>query len=75
MRSFFISYRRRYNLDAMVREHDAERGNAHHIQAGKHLSTRDLIIKRNRKNKMKACTVERKCSTQGISYCIIIVCY
>ncbi|CAB3244479.1 unnamed protein product [Arctia plantaginis] len=34
VRSFFISYRRRYNLDAMVREHDAERGNAHHIQAG-----------------------------------------
>ncbi|KAF9420752.1 hypothetical protein HW555_003100, partial [Spodoptera exigua] len=34
VRSFFISYRRRYNLDAMVREHEAERGNAHHIQAG-----------------------------------------
>lgn len=33
VRSFFISYRRRYNLDAMVREHEAERGNAH-IQAG-----------------------------------------
>ncbi|XP_022826621.1 REST corepressor isoform X3 [Spodoptera litura] len=26
VRSFFISYRRRYNLDAMVREHEAERG-------------------------------------------------
>ncbi|CAG9788093.1 unnamed protein product [Diatraea saccharalis] len=34
VRSFFISYRRRYNLDAVVREHEADRGNAHHIQAG-----------------------------------------
>ncbi|XP_037873192.1 REST corepressor 1 isoform X2 [Bombyx mori] len=34
VRSFFISYRRRYNLDAVVREHEAERGNTHHIQAG-----------------------------------------
>lgn len=34
VRSFFISYRRRYNLDAVVREHEAERGTAHHIQAG-----------------------------------------
>ncbi|CAH2982846.1 unnamed protein product [Chilo suppressalis] len=34
VRSFFISYRRRYNLDAVLREHEADRGNAHHIQAG-----------------------------------------
>lgn len=35
VRSFFISYRRRYNLDAVVREHEAESGKTHHIQAGK----------------------------------------
>lgn len=34
VRSFFISYRRRYNLDAVVREHEAESGKTHHIQAG-----------------------------------------
>ncbi|KOB65710.1 REST corepressor [Operophtera brumata] len=34
VRSFFISYRRRYNLDAVVREHEAERGDTHHIHAG-----------------------------------------
>ncbi|XP_049874933.1 REST corepressor 3 isoform X2 [Pectinophora gossypiella] len=34
VRTFFISYRRRYNLDAVLREHEADRGNAHHIQAG-----------------------------------------
>ncbi|KAL0878592.1 hypothetical protein ABMA27_003674 [Loxostege sticticalis] len=32
VRSFFISYRRRYNLDAVVREHEAERPQPHHIQ-------------------------------------------
>lgn len=26
VRTFFISYRRRYNLDAVLREHEAERG-------------------------------------------------
>ncbi|XP_068627870.1 REST corepressor 1 isoform X1 [Battus philenor] len=34
VRTFFISYRRRYNLDAVLREHEAERGNANHIQPG-----------------------------------------
>ncbi|XP_041981728.1 REST corepressor isoform X2 [Aricia agestis] len=34
VRTFFISYRRRYNLDAVLREHEADRGNANHIQAG-----------------------------------------
>jgi hypothetical protein len=34
VRSFFISYRRRFNLDAVIREHEADRGNTHHIQAG-----------------------------------------
>ncbi|XP_026330760.1 REST corepressor 1 isoform X2 [Hyposmocoma kahamanoa] len=34
VRTFFISYRRRFNLDAVLREHEADRGSAHHIQAG-----------------------------------------
>ncbi|XP_045773747.1 REST corepressor 1 isoform X3 [Maniola jurtina] len=34
IRTFFISYRRRYNLDAVLREHEADRGNANHIQPG-----------------------------------------
>ncbi|XP_064073124.1 REST corepressor 1 isoform X5 [Vanessa tameamea] len=34
IRTFFISYRRRYNLDAVLREHEADRGSANHIQAG-----------------------------------------
>lgn len=34
IRTFFLSYRRRYNLDAVLREHEADRGNANHIQAG-----------------------------------------
>ncbi|XP_061718305.1 REST corepressor isoform X1 [Cydia pomonella] len=34
VRTFFISYRRRYNLDAVLREHEADRGNANHIPAG-----------------------------------------
>ncbi|XP_072935684.1 REST corepressor 1 isoform X1 [Epargyreus clarus] len=34
VRTFFVSYRRRYNLDAVVREHEADRGNANHVQAG-----------------------------------------
>lgn len=34
VRTFFISYRRRYNLDAVLREHEAERGNAAHIESG-----------------------------------------
>ncbi|XP_050668598.1 REST corepressor isoform X4 [Leptidea sinapis] len=33
VRTFFISYRRRYNLDAVLREHEADRGN-NHIQPG-----------------------------------------
>ncbi|CAG4961831.1 unnamed protein product [Colias eurytheme] len=32
VRTFFISYRRRYNLDAVLREHEADRGA--HIQPG-----------------------------------------
>ncbi|KAL4711090.1 hypothetical protein ACJJTC_009461 [Scirpophaga incertulas] len=38
VRSFFVSYRRRYNLDAVLREHEADRG-THHIQAGTTSST------------------------------------
>ncbi|CAH4034592.1 unnamed protein product [Pieris brassicae] len=34
VRTFFVSYRRRYNLDAVLREHEADRGNANHIQPG-----------------------------------------
>ncbi|GBP90144.1 REST corepressor 3 [Eumeta japonica] len=34
VRNFFVSYRRRYNLDAVVREHEAERGAANHVDAG-----------------------------------------
>ncbi|XP_063385249.1 REST corepressor 1 isoform X2 [Cydia fagiglandana] len=34
VRTFFISYRRRYNLDAVPGEHEADRGNANHIPAG-----------------------------------------
>lgn len=34
VRTFFISYRRRYNLDAVLREHEADRGNSNHIPAG-----------------------------------------
>ncbi|XP_069359813.1 REST corepressor 1 isoform X2 [Maniola hyperantus] len=34
IRSFFITYRRRYNLDAVLREHEADRFNVKHIQPG-----------------------------------------
>ncbi|XP_013136341.1 PREDICTED: REST corepressor 3 isoform X2 [Papilio polytes] len=34
IRTFFVTYRRRYNLDAVLREHEADRGNANHIQQG-----------------------------------------
>ncbi|CAH2090255.1 unnamed protein product [Euphydryas editha] len=34
VRTFFVTYRRRYNLDAVLREYEADRGNANHIQAG-----------------------------------------
>ncbi|XP_013162373.1 PREDICTED: REST corepressor isoform X3 [Papilio xuthus] len=34
VRTFFITYRRRYNLDAVLREHEADRGSANHIQQG-----------------------------------------
>ncbi|XP_032518220.1 REST corepressor 3 isoform X2 [Danaus plexippus] len=34
IRTFFISYRRRYNLDAVLREHEADRQNENHIQPG-----------------------------------------
>ncbi|KAJ2951764.1 hypothetical protein O0L34_g13930 [Tuta absoluta] len=37
VRTFFISYRRRYNLDAVLREHEADRD--HHIQASGATST------------------------------------
>ncbi|XP_026494584.1 REST corepressor 1 isoform X4 [Vanessa tameamea] len=39
IRTFFISYRRRYNLDAVLREHEADRGSANHIQAAGTTST------------------------------------
>ncbi|KAJ0176197.1 hypothetical protein K1T71_008371 [Dendrolimus kikuchii] len=34
VRQFFVSYRRRFNLDAVLREHEAERGNTQHIPSG-----------------------------------------
>lgn len=56
VRTFFISYRRRYNLDAVLREHEADRGNSNHIPAGNFNGLLKLAI-----------NLWNKCASSGIA--------